>query len=66
MTQKERMDAGLIYDAADREIEKEQNACLEKLYDFNATRPSEATKRQQLMKEIGSMGRRVDNFKLAI
>ena len=57
MTQKERMVAGLVYDAADGEIEKEQVKCLEKLYDYNATRPSEQKKRQQLLKEMfGSIG----------
>ena len=57
MTQRERMDAGLIYDSADAEIEKEQTGCLEKLYDFNATRPSEMEKRQALLKEMfGSIG----------
>ena len=29
-----------------------QTACLEKLYDYNATRPSEAEKRQNLLKEM--------------
>lgn len=57
MTQKERMEAGLIYDAADKEIEIEQNGCLEKLYEYNATRPSEQDKRQALLKEMfGSIG----------
>ncbi len=58
MTQKERMEAGIVYDPADPEIEREQGACLEKLYDFNVTRPSEMEKRQELLKQMfGSIGR---------
>jgi len=57
MTQRERMEAGLVYDPRDEELMAEQQMRLEKMYDFNATRPSEGEKRQQLMKEmLGSMG----------
>lgn len=41
-----------LYYPSDEEIMREQTRCLEKLYDFNATRPSEQEKRQQLMKEM--------------
>ncbi len=57
MTQIERMKQGLIYDAADPAIETIQNQYLEKLYDYNQTRPSEQKKRQSLLKEMfGSIG----------
>lgn len=57
MTQKERMDAGLIYDPNDSSIMAEQALCLERLYDFNATRPLEMDKRMALLKQmLGSMG----------
>lgn len=57
MTQKERMLAGLIYDPNDGNIMDEQIKCLEKLYDFNATRPSELKKREALLKEmLGDVG----------
>lgn len=57
MTQKERMDAGLIYNPGDNAIMAEQVKCLEKLYDFNATRPSEGAKRAEIMKEmLGDVG----------
>lgn len=57
MTQKERMLAGLIYDPNDGDIMDEQIKCLEKMYDFNATRPSELKKREALLKEmLGSVG----------
>lgn len=52
-----RMDAGKIYDPGDEVILQEQFGCLEKLYDFNATRPSEMEKRGKLLKEmLGSAG----------
>lgn len=57
MTNKERMAAGLIYDPGDENILNEQAQCLELLYDFNATRPSEGEKRQALMKKMfGGLG----------
>lgn len=41
-----------LYYPSDKEIMREQTRCLEKLYDFNATRPPEQKKRQRLMKEM--------------
>lgn len=52
MDMKERMHTGDLYLPVDEEILKEQAKCLEKLYDFNSTRPSEAGKRQALLKEM--------------
>lgn len=52
MTDKEKMDSGMLYLPGDEEILKEQFRCLEKLYDFNATRPSEMKKRRELLKEM--------------
>lgn len=52
MNMKEKMHSGDIYDPGDAEIMKEQTKCLEKLYDYNATRPSEGVKREQLLKEM--------------
>ena len=42
----------MLYLPGDEEILKEQFRCLEKLYDFNATRPSEMKKRRELLKEM--------------
>ena len=57
MTQRERMDKGLIYDPGDSDIMNEQTGCLDLLYDFNDTRPSEGEKRQALLKKMfGSIG----------
>ena len=41
-----------LYDPNDEMIMKEQLHCLEKLYDFNATRPLEGEKRTKLLKEM--------------
>ncbi len=52
MSNKEKMHSGEIYDPNDSNIMSEQAKCLEKLYDYNATRPSEGEKRQALLKEM--------------
>ena len=44
--------SGELYLPGDDEIMKEQLKCLEKLYDFNATRPSEQDKRQEMLKAM--------------
>jgi galactoside O-acetyltransferase len=49
---KERMHTGEIYNPGDEEIMARQTKCLDRLYDFNMTRPTEQEKRQALMKEI--------------
>lgn len=52
------MHTGEIYDPGDSDIMKEQIKCLEMLYDFNMTRPSELEKKESMLKkmfaEIGS------------
>lgn len=52
MTQRERMDKGLIYNPGDSQIMSEQSSYWETLYEFNATRPSEMQKRQELLKKM--------------
>ena len=49
---KDKMHTGELYLPTDEEIVKEQQLCLEKLYDYNATRPSEGEKRVGLLKEM--------------
>lgn len=57
MTQKERMEAGMIYDSADKEIMNDQAQGLELMYEFNNSRPSEMEKRTQLLgRMLGKMG----------
>ncbi len=48
----EKMHSGDIYDPNDNDIMSEQALCLEKLYDYNSTRPSEGEKREKLLKEM--------------
>lgn len=52
MTIKEKMHNCKLYFPGDETIMKEQTLCLEKLYDFNSTRPSECEKRTKLLKEM--------------
>ena len=51
-TMKEKMHAGEIYEPNDPSIVEEQTACLNRLYDFNATRPTEGNKREEMLKEM--------------
>lgn len=49
---KEKMHSCEIYFPSDEELMKEQTACLDKLYDFNATRPTQFVERQKMLKEM--------------
>lgn len=49
---KEKMHTGELYLPGDTEIMAEQQKCLDRLYDFNSTRPTEQDKRQKLLKEM--------------
>lgn len=49
---KDRLHTGELYEPMDEDIVREQFQCLEKLYDYNATRPLEGVKRAQLLKEM--------------
>lgn len=52
MTAKGKMHSGDLYLPNDPEVMDEQIKCLEKLYDFNRTRPSELDKRAKMLKEM--------------
>lgn len=52
MTVKEKMHSGKLYLPNDTELQKEQLACLDMLYDFNRTRPTEPEKRQGLLEKM--------------
>lgn len=52
MENKDRMFTGDLYLPNDTAITEEQNACLELLYTFNQTRPSEQEKRNQLLQQM--------------
>lgn len=47
-----RMEEGRIYAPGDESIMAEQQVCLEKLYDFNATRPSQMKLREEMLKDM--------------
>lgn len=49
---KDRMHTGELYYTGDEEIIKEQTMCLDRLYDFNMTRPTETDKREKLLGEM--------------
>ena len=49
---KEKIHTGELYLPNDPEILSEQQQYLEKLYDFNLTRPGESEKRQRMLKEM--------------
>ena len=52
MSEKDKLHTGDLYLPGDDEILKKQQECLEKLYDFNQTRPSEMDKRNAMLKEM--------------
>jgi len=52
MSQKDKMHSGELYLPDDAEIMAEQALCLDKLYDFNATRPTEWEKRSAMLREM--------------
>lgn len=52
MSMKDKMHTGELYLPVDEEIAKLQLQCLDRLYDFNNTRPTEQDKRQALMQEM--------------
>ena len=52
MTIKEKMFSGELYLPSDEQLMVEQNICLNRLYDFTQTRPTELEKRTQMLSEM--------------
>lgn len=52
MTNREKLHSGLIYYPSGDDIMIEQLACVDRLYDFNQTRPTELKKRNEMLKEM--------------
>lgn len=52
MSMKEKMHRGDLYMPDDPEIVAEQVRCLDRLYEYNSTRPTEADKREKLLSEM--------------
>lgn len=57
MEQRDNMHNGKLYWPSDESIMAEQEKCLDLLYDFNHTRPSEMEKRNEILKKMmGDVG----------
>ena len=52
LTNRERMQCGKLYICTDEEIAAEQLKCLDRLYDFNQTRPTQKELRAELLREL--------------
>lgn len=52
MEPKEKIHSGELYFTGDEQLMQEQAACLDRLYDFNNTRPTEAAKRKEMLQEM--------------
>ena len=52
MSMRDKLHTGELYLPGDSEIMKEQLGYLDRLYDFNETRPTELDKRQAMLKEM--------------
>lgn len=52
MSMKDKLHTGQIYYPSGDEIMDEQLKCLDRLYDFNRTRPTELKKREEMLKEM--------------
>ena len=52
MTEYEKLHSGDLYDPGDEEVFARQLRCLERQYDFNATRPAEMEKRVAMLQEM--------------
>lgn len=52
MTAEEMLHSGGLYLPSDDALMAQQQRCMERLYDFNHTRPSEQEKRQALLREM--------------
>ena len=52
MDMEEKLHSGALYLPDDEDIMRLQTQCFEKLYDFNATRPSQLEKREELLSDM--------------
>ena len=49
---RERMESGQLYFPADEAVMAEQTACMERLWEYNHSRPSEGEKRARMLEEL--------------
>lgn len=60
MTEKEKMQAGMLYYAFDEQLVREREEAKMKTYDYNHTRPNELGKRTQILKSLlGTVGKQI-------
>ena len=52
MSEQDKLHTGELYDPGDPEIHARQLRCMERLYDYNATRPSQMERRTELLREM--------------
>ena len=52
MTERQKMQTGLLYDANDAELVKARAACKELCYDFNQLRPSQEIEQDALLRRL--------------
>ncbi len=52
LDQLDKLHSGELYLPTDKALAEEQAMCLERLYDYNMTRPSESEKRAQMLSEM--------------
>lgn len=52
MSIREKLHSGELYDPMDQELFEEQLRCLERLYDYNQTRPMEQERRAALLRDM--------------
>ena len=61
MTDREKLHSGKVYYPSGEEIMTEQLGYLDKLYDFNMTRPSQLDLREKMLKEIDRVEKKLSN-----
>lgn len=60
MTEKEKMQDGMLYYVFDEQLTKEREDAKMKTYEYNLTRPTELNKRKEILKTLlGSMGEQI-------
>ncbi len=52
MSEKDKLHSGELYWPSDEAIMEQQLECLNRLYDFNNTRPTELAKREEMLKQM--------------
>ena len=52
MTEKEKMFAGVLYNANEKDLAEERKRAKEMCYDFNACRPSETAKQAEILRNL--------------